>query len=59
MYLGEYYSIDSAMLLELIKDKALPLQETLSYIAHMHSEYAGILIASARDTKQDVDNSAY
>lgn len=36
-------------MIELIKDKKLPLQETLTYISYIHSGYSNILITETKD----------
>jgi hypothetical protein len=43
-YLSEYYGIDSAVLLALIRDKELDVEETLYLIPFIHSGYLSIVV---------------
>ncbi len=59
---GEVYSIDSAILLALIKDKYLPMTDTLDKIPYIHSGYVSALLpirgstdGSNRESSQDSD----
>ncbi len=42
--IGELYTIDSAILLALIKDKYLPVTDTLDKIPYIHSGYVSALL---------------
>jgi hypothetical protein len=44
-YLNEFYGIDSAILLALVKDLGLPVVETLEIIPFIHSGYLTIILA--------------
>lgn len=48
-YLNEYYSIDSAILLAIIKDKGMSVTKTLSNIPYIHSGYISIISDKAED----------
>ena len=47
---GELYSIDSAILLALIKDKYLPITDTLDKIPYIHSGYVSALLPTRGST---------
>ena len=42
--MSEYYVLDSALLLELIKEYKLPLVKALTYIPYIHSGYLSIVL---------------
>jgi hypothetical protein len=42
--INEFYSLDSAIVLALIKDFGLPIAESLKLIPHIHNEYITILL---------------
>lgn len=50
-YLGEYYSINSAILLALITDKGLDLSTSLQEIAYIHAGYVEVVLP--RKEEQD------
>ena len=43
-YLSEYYAIDSAVLLELIKDSKLNVTKSLSLMPYIHYGYLSIIV---------------
>lgn len=43
-YLSEYHAIDTAILLELIKSRNLPMERALKLIPHIHSGYLDIIL---------------
>jgi hypothetical protein len=47
---GEYYNIDSAILLALIKDKYLDVTDTLYKIPYIHSSYVRTIITVGSST---------
>lgn len=42
-YFKEYYAIDTLILIELIKDKNLPITETLMEFPHIHYGYIKVV----------------
>jgi hypothetical protein len=48
-YLSEYYAIDTAVLLALVKDKCMPVERTLQLIPYIHSGYLDIIVDKAED----------
>lgn len=44
--INEFYSLDSAILLALIKDMELPITESLNLIPYIHSGYLEIILAN-------------
>jgi len=50
---GEFYTIDSSILLALIKDKYLPITDTLRRIPYIHNAYISSLLPVRSDTNGD------
>lgn len=48
--INEYYSLDSTILISLIKDKYLNITETLEYIPYIHSGYLSIILPTQKSS---------
>ncbi len=55
MFLLKYYAINSTIMIELVKEKKLPLQETITKIAYIHEGYSNILLSAIKDTNGSVN----
>jgi len=52
---GEDYSIDPAVMIEIVKEHNLPAQKTYYRLAHIHNGFANILLA-ARQVSNGAEN---
>jgi hypothetical protein len=57
-YLNENYGLDSAVLLAIIKEKELPVIQTLTDIPYIHSGYLNVVLpkADSNGESKDIDS---
>lgn len=58
MFLTENYSIDSALMIELVKEHNLPAQRTYTQLAYILSGYSHILLAARQESNgpENIEN---
>lgn len=55
-YLSEYYALDSAILIELIKENKVSMEETLNEIPYIHQGYLNIILEEKENERTDFED---
>jgi hypothetical protein len=55
-YLSEYYALDSAILIELIKENKVSMESALSEIPYIHSGYLNIILEEKENGRTDTES---
>ena len=56
-FLGEYYKLDTTLLLALIQDSGLPLRDTIHKISCIHSGYVDVVSSRIIDNARSDEES--
>lgn len=55
-YFGQYYSIDTQLMLKIIESRQLDLETALKYIPYIHGAYVDIVFPSPEDSENGREN---